>query len=521
MITKNNPKWLDTFINVFSKKEADNAEVEKTAEKVEDQSELSAEAEINVKSLPTVMWNDNKFYVQLDPETKEADVLNEYGNVITTIKNVDSVEAVDEHLNDSKIVAAKCQLSDEELDKVAKMLHIAEEDASQLDEAEKETTAEIIEDTTEDSSDVPVDKDTVVEENETPVETPTEINEVTEVVDEHESEPEFESVKEEVDEVNTNIPNCQCVDCREEAQDDVREVLESTPEPKDATEVLTEHITPEHECGNAECKCVDGICQCAENENAPADGTDTNGTNTDGTDTDETKANASNKVEAMCVSINSLQSKIAGLTEKLAAVEQLYARNNPGNVFDLDSTDTEMQHVEETADAAAEEIALEHTVDISTPEGRCSLKQDILNSVEDILNEVTDEEIIDDVVENTPTEVTEVTVDPIKEVTQVVDDVPAAVPVVEDAVIEVPSIDEPVVETIDENIEVPADDKDTVIVELDEKDSNIFKNQVCPVCGMKSLVLSDSYDDYQGVVCENCGAEFGVNTETEEIFHKE
>lgn len=517
MITKNNPKWLDTFINVFSKKEADNAESEKTAEKVKDQSELSAEAEINVKSLPTVMWNDNKFYVQLDPETREADVLNEYGNVITTIKNVDSVEAVDEHLNDSKIVAAKCKLSDEELDKVAKMLHIVEEDASQLDEAEKETTAEIIEDTTEDSSDVPVDEDTVVEENETPVEMPTEINEVTEVVDEpehepeheHEHEPEFESVKEEVDEVNTNIPNCQCVDCREEAQTDVREVLESTPEPKDATEVLTEHITPEHECecGNAECECVDGICQCAENENAPADGADAN----------ETKANDSNKVEAMCVSINSLQSKIASLTEKLAAVEQLYARNNPGNVFDLDSTDTEMKHVEETADAAAEEIALEHTVDISTPEGRCSLKQDILNSVEDILNEVIDEEIIDDVVEETPTEVTEVVIDPIKEVTQVVDDVP----VVEDAVIEVPSIDEPVVETIDENIEVPADDKDTVIVELDEKDSNIFKNQVCPVCGMKSLVLSDSYDDYQGVVCENCGAEFGVNTETEEIFHKE
>ena len=97
MITKNNPKWLDTFINVFSKKEADNVESEKTAEKVEDQSELSAEAEINVKSLPTVMWNDNKFYVQLDHETKEADVLNEYGNVVTTIKNVDSVEAVDEH----------------------------------------------------------------------------------------------------------------------------------------------------------------------------------------------------------------------------------------------------------------------------------------------------------------------------------------------------------------------------------------------------------------------------------------
>lgn len=110
MITKNNPKWLDTFINVFSKKEADNAELEKTAEKVENQSELSAEAEINVKSLPTVMWNDNKFYVQLDPETREADVLNEYGNVITTIKNVDSVEAVDEHLNDSKDCSSKMQI---------------------------------------------------------------------------------------------------------------------------------------------------------------------------------------------------------------------------------------------------------------------------------------------------------------------------------------------------------------------------------------------------------------------------
>ena len=67
----------------------------------------------------------------------------------------------------------------------------------------------------------------------------------------------------------------------------------------------------------------------------------------------------------------------------------------------------------------------------------------------------------------------------------------------------------------------PADDKDTVIVELDEKDSNIFKNQVSPVCGQKELVLSDNYGNFQGVICESCGAEFGVNTDTEEIFHKE
>ena len=497
MITKSNSSWLETFINVFANKDDKNEEQHE--EQADTKSELSTEAEINVQSLPTVMWNDNKFYVQLDPESSEADVLNEYGNVVTTIKNVNSVEDVDAHLNDSKIVAAKCELSDADLDKVAKMLHMAEEETNQLDEADKETTAAIVEDTMEDSSDIPVPEDDVVEEHEIPVD----IEDVTEI----ENIPE-EPEKEEVDEVKTDIPNCQRVDCREEAQTDVREVLESTPEPKDAVEVLTEEVTPEHECEcGDECECEDGICQCAEGEDAPAEGTE--GEGTDGT-------------EAMRVSIKSLQNTIASLQEKIAAVEQLYARTNPGNAFDLESDKAEMKHVEDEADAAAEEIALEHTVDISTPEGRCSLKQNILDAVDDILNEVEDEEVVDEVVEDDiPEDVTEeVSVEPIEEITQVVDDVPA---VVENTVVDV---DEPVVE-VDEDVEVPAEDvedvdeSEDVIVELDEKDSNIFKNQVCPVCGQKELVLSDNYGNFQGVICESCGAEFGVNTDTEEIFHKE
>ena len=188
MITKSNSGWLDTFISVFANKDT---KVDEQHEEQTEEPELSAEAEVNVQSLPTVMWNDNKFYVQLDPENNEADVLNEYGNVVTTIKNVTSIEDVDSHLNDSKIVVAKCELSDADLDKVAKLLHIAEEEeekdeTNQLDEADKETTAAIVEETDEDSSDVPVDEvEEIVEEHDEPVESDEEpAAEIEELVEE-------------------------------------------------------------------------------------------------------------------------------------------------------------------------------------------------------------------------------------------------------------------------------------------------------------------------------------------------
>ena len=56
------PEWIDSFVNVFSS--------------TQHQRELEHEAEINVKSLPKVVWNDNTFYVSLDKEESCADVFN-------------------------------------------------------------------------------------------------------------------------------------------------------------------------------------------------------------------------------------------------------------------------------------------------------------------------------------------------------------------------------------------------------------------------------------------------------------
>ena len=112
------PQWMEAFVDTLSKQEV---EKQKTAE-------LKKEADINIKTLPKVVWNNTTFYVNLNEETETADVLNEYGIPVTTIKNVASVDDVDHHLNDNQIIASykkntitnkRQDIFDEELRKAA------------------------------------------------------------------------------------------------------------------------------------------------------------------------------------------------------------------------------------------------------------------------------------------------------------------------------------------------------------------------------------------------------------------
>lgn len=80
------PNWLNGFFNTFGK--------------------MQKEADTNVKDLPKIVWNGETFYVSFNQENDSAEIINGFGVVVTTIKNVKTLDDVDYHLNRSQIVAS-------------------------------------------------------------------------------------------------------------------------------------------------------------------------------------------------------------------------------------------------------------------------------------------------------------------------------------------------------------------------------------------------------------------------------
>lgn len=124
--------WISDFVNSLNKNKEE--VVEEIAEEIvenivkeitdvkEDEetesatSQLKKAAEINIKDLPKIVWNDETFYVLFDVDSGKATILNEFTNVVTTI-DAKSIEEVDELLNSKQVVAEKDSEFECELDK--------------------------------------------------------------------------------------------------------------------------------------------------------------------------------------------------------------------------------------------------------------------------------------------------------------------------------------------------------------------------------------------------------------------
>lgn len=129
--------WLDDFIVAFKSKNEVKAENEITAD-------------INVRDLPKVVWNDETFYVLFDNDC--AQILNQFANVVTTLKDVSTIEEVDNALNSKQVIAQneETNMFEEEISKVSSYLEdietmemTAEETISaECDCSENEITAE-------------------------------------------------------------------------------------------------------------------------------------------------------------------------------------------------------------------------------------------------------------------------------------------------------------------------------------------------------------------------------------------
>lgn len=100
------PGWIDEFISAFSR----------TAGTVK--------ADININDLDEIIWNDEKYRVMFDENG--ANIINEFGNTVTSLEGVKNLQEVDERLNKKQVVTESVNISNEieaEINEVMKYIN--------------------------------------------------------------------------------------------------------------------------------------------------------------------------------------------------------------------------------------------------------------------------------------------------------------------------------------------------------------------------------------------------------------
>ena len=157
--------------------------------------------------------------------------------------------------------------------------------------------------------------------------------------------------------------------------------------------------------------------------------------------------------------------------------EQIYARQDPGDIYDTNSKELEQDHIEETKNLSEQQIEKEHNVDISTPAGRVELVNN---------NNDNDNNIVVVELENIDAEeISDTNVIPEIDVKNDTDELST------------------------ENIE-----------KLSEKDSKIFKKAICINCGGEDLTKEKESNSSVEVGCGDCNTKYMVDTNTENIYKK-
>lgn len=452
------PDWAQSFLSTFY-----------STQKVEH------EAAINVKNLPKVVWNDNTFYVALDAEEGNADILNEYGNVITALKNVASIDDVENQLN-KHIVA---EVSDSF--KLGNVKHIKSLTSMDMSDIELAKVANAI------NLDFSFnDKDSLNESNS---------------FDKKDSLNKEASTEEDAAANFTNSTNNMVTDTG---------VSTAPTTPDTSANVSTSTMQTTDPSIN---QSLNSAANMPQQTNSVADQMDSAAMSTQASLIKKMRvqlANTTKSLKHQQAQTNKLQQefnlykketektiiKLAGLVNSLQ--DQMHAYINPGNIYDLNCNDAELQHYSQTAAESAKAINVEHAVDLTTPSGRVSLKDRILQDLGNMYIPSPLEESIAPTNKDDNNEI---------EVTIIQSD-----------------DDDNSDKNIDKNIDVEiVDANDFVnnkqVLNLNDDDSSVFKTQTCPMCnGKKSLCLSDKTASVQNVICKKCNTKFGVNLDNEQIF---
>lgn len=107
--------WIKAFIQAFKDEKEVTSEIEVEDTLIEEELDEDITAEINVKDLPKVIWNEEEYRVLFNDDGT-AEILNDFGNHITKLEatTIDEVNAL---LGDQQIVAIKDKIK--ELKKMA------------------------------------------------------------------------------------------------------------------------------------------------------------------------------------------------------------------------------------------------------------------------------------------------------------------------------------------------------------------------------------------------------------------
>lgn len=150
--------WLDDFIVGLGKKEA-SAEVNNIENEEELVADIDSEEEsietmatININDLEKIVWNDETFRVHFDENG--ANVINEFGNSVTFLKGLKTIEEVDHALNSKQVVTSSDDIQEEEV-------ITAEESDSEFEEA---LTAAIDSIPTEEDQEVVANEEEMIED---------------------------------------------------------------------------------------------------------------------------------------------------------------------------------------------------------------------------------------------------------------------------------------------------------------------------------------------------------------------
>ena len=543
------PQWMEAFVNTLSKQE-------KTVD-------MKKEAEINIKSLPKVVWNNTTFYVNLDEEMNSAEVLNEYGIPVTTIMNVASVDDVNHHLNDNQIVASKKETINN------KRQNIFEEElrkatAYMKNEQLKKSAGEF--DATQQFGD-PVPSSDTNTTNATPAAPQAPTSPQPPAAPQQPAPTQLDTAVETVDGISASVKI---------SKDKIKEKLIKKVNNK---RVLLKKIAIKKSIKKAY---IDKINKIRMNKKA------------------EDK-NMIKKVN-MEKKIDSLTKKVATLTKVIAELSDgLHAYTNPGNVYDTNAAEREIAHFNDTADNSKRVIDIENATDLTTPAGRTSLKRRILEELAAVEN-FFEEPVEEIVVEEIPTE--EATIEPAEvvvndtpleemplddtyldslseeELTNLLNELPEDefvpveiveedMPIPEDEVsleaVELPNDDVVIVEQDDdsgsdievkdksdhdnahgidinindsENVDVNVlkhhdvdkkkkklideqeEQKEGAVKKLNRREAALLKRHVCPNCKKHNIVKDKRTKRVQGLICKDCRTKFAVNLNTESIYKK-
>lgn len=162
--------WLDDFIVGLGKKEVTASEeiqnIEDNTEETlaNEQEEIETVATVNINDLDKVVWNDETFRVHF--EENGANVINEFGNGVTFLKGLKTIEEVDYALNGNQVVVASEM--EEEIDSI-EASEVAEDDfenalTAAIDAIPDEDEEEVVANSREELEDVVVQNDSPEED---------------------------------------------------------------------------------------------------------------------------------------------------------------------------------------------------------------------------------------------------------------------------------------------------------------------------------------------------------------------